>query len=197
MRRRSRRLEGADLLIIATQLQYLPGSGNIRPPPNCHAILWLPIRITSDAVMLSNPATSIDAAHRISATGGRATRTRTAVLDILTRAGGPLSHDEIASALTSAAITHDRVTLYRTLDWLVEQSLAHRVAGADRAWRFNAVADETHGHAHFQCNGCGGVFCLESLKPAIAAALPGGFSLERAELTFYGRCPSCKPDAPV
>ena len=130
-------------------------------------------------------------ASRIVAQGGRATRTRTAVLDILTRAGRPLSHDEVASALTADAIAHDRVTLYRTLDWLVEQALAHRVAGSDRAWRFNAVADEGHSHAHFHCQRCGGVFCLENLHPAIAATLPQGFALERAELTFHGHCPGC------
>ena len=134
---------------------------------------------------------SSTSATRIGERGGRATRTRTAVLDILTRAGRPLSHDEVAGALAAAAIVHDRVTLYRTLDWLVEQSLAHRVAGSDRTWRFNAVADEDHSHAHFHCNRCAGVYCLENLHPAIAATLPKGFVLDRAELTFHGHCPSC------
>lgn len=146
--------------------------------------------MSSAAIHIESP-TTIDAAQRIGQRGGRATRTRTAVLDILTRAGRPLSHDEVASALAADAIAHDRVTLYRTLDWLVEQSLAHRVAGPDRAWRFNAVADEGHSHAHFHCQRCGGVFCLENLQPAIAATLPKGFALERAELTFHGRCPNC------
>jgi Fur family transcriptional regulator, ferric uptake regulator len=140
-----------------------------------------------------SPTTPIasDAGSRISAKGGRATRTRAAVLDILTQAGRPLSHDEVASALDAAAVGHDRVTLYRTLDWLVGQALAHRVAGADRVWRFNAAADERHGHAHFHCTGCGSIYCLEALQPAIAATLPEGFALERAELSFHGRCPQC------
>lgn len=141
--------------------------------------------------LIADPIT--DASRRISAIGGRATRTRAAVLDILSQAGRPLSHDEVASALDTAAVAHDRVTLYRTLDWLVGQSLAHRVAGADRVWRFNATADERHGHghAHFHCTECGSVYCLEALQPAIAATLPEGFALERAELTFHGRCPNC------
>lgn len=139
---------------------------------------------------VASPAAT-DAAHRISAKGGRATRTRAAVLDILSRAGRPLSHDEIGSALDQAAVVHDRVTLYRTLDWLVGRELAHRVAGADRVWRFNAIADERHSHAHFHCTRCGSVFCLEALQPAIAATLPAGYQLERAELTFHGLCPQC------
>ena len=147
--------------------------------------------MTAGAAHRSPAQTTETAATRIGERGGRATRTRTAVLDILTRAGRPLSHDEVASALAAESIAHDRGTLYRTLDWLVEQALAHRVAGPDRAWRFNAVADEGHSHAHFHCQRCGGVFCLENLQPAIAATLPNGFALERAELTFHGRCPGC------
>lgn len=133
-----------------------------------------------------------DSAARIAACGGRSTRTRVAVLDILSGAGRPLAHDELGEALAAQGVAHDRVTLYRTLDWLVTHALAHRVAGADRVWRFNATADEAHGHAHFHCRQCGGVFCLESLHPAIAATLPEGFRLERADLSFHGRCPDCR-----
>jgi Fur family ferric uptake transcriptional regulator len=132
-----------------------------------------------------------DAAERIAACGGRSTRTRVAVLDILSGAGRPLAHDEVGEALGAQGVAHDRVTLYRTLDWLVTHALAHRVAGADRVWRFNATADEGHGHAHFHCRQCGGVFCLESLHPTFAATLPEGFRLERADLSFHGRCPAC------
>ena len=133
-----------------------------------------------------------DSAARIAACGGRSTRTRVAVLDILSGAGRPLTHDEVGAALAAQRVAHDRVTLYRTLDWLVTHALAHRVAGTDRAWRFNATADEAHGHAHFHCRQCGGVFCLESLHPAFAATLPAGFRLERADLSFHGRCPDCR-----
>lgn len=132
-----------------------------------------------------------DPARLIADRGGRVTRTRTAVLAVLFEAGRPISHDEVGEALDGLGVPHDRVTLYRTLDWLVSHELAHKVAGPDRAWRFNAVGDEAHQHAHFQCERCGKVFCLESLQPAIAATLPSGFRLGRAELTFHGLCPAC------
>lgn len=133
-----------------------------------------------------------DSAARIASLGGRATRTRTAVLDILSAAGQPLSHDDVAGALAERQVEHDRVTLYRTLDWLVTHALAHRVCGADRIWRFKAAENEGHSHAHFHCARCGTVYCLESLQPAIAATLPQGFELDRAELTFHGACPRCR-----
>ncbi|MGB0128731.1 MAG: Fur family transcriptional regulator [Rhodocyclaceae bacterium] len=128
----------------------------------------------------------------ISARGGRVTRTRTAVLEILRAADHALTHDEIGAQLSAQGIAHDRVTLYRNLDWLVDKGLAHRVAGTDRVGRFNAAADEAHGHAHFHCASCNAVFCLEALQPAVAATLPAGFQLDHAELTLHGRCPNCR-----
>ncbi len=146
--------------------------------------------------MASNvTAAQQDPARLIAARGGRVTRTRTAVLTVLFEAGRPISHDEIGAALDRRGVGHDRVTLYRALDWLVSHELAHKVAGPDRAWRFNAVGDEGHQHAHFHCDRCGRVFCLESLQPAIAATLPSGFRLGRAELTFHGLCPGCPSPA--
>lgn len=131
------------------------------------------------------------AAADITATGGRSTPIREHVLTLLRSAGRPLSHDEVAKMLDAAGWVHDRVTLYRTLDWLVTKSLAHRVFGEDRVRRYNVTANQTHGHAHFHCGQCQRIWCLEHLQPAVAATLPAGFSLQRAELTFHGACPDC------
>lgn len=139
----------------------------------------------------STQAAGLSSAQRIAARGGRVTRTRMAVLDTLRSAVQSLAHDEVGAALAAAGIAHDRVTLYRTLDWLVTNGLAHRVAGSDRIWRFNAAVEEGHSHAHFQCARCGAIFCLETTSPTLAATLPKGFQFERAELTVYGICPKC------
>ncbi|WP_041645831.1 Fur family transcriptional regulator [Aromatoleum aromaticum] len=131
------------------------------------------------------------AAALITACGGRITRTRLAVLGILHDSAHSLSHDDIAAQLLALDVHHDRVTLYRTLDWLVEQGLAHRVSGLDRAWRFNSGGDDAGAHAHFHCDRCGHVVCLESIRPDESLALPAGYRPERAELVFHGTCPDC------
>ena len=146
-------------------------------------------------VVMNLPADPVSvppgAAGRIAASGGRATRTRTAVLDVLLAAAQPLSHEEVAQRLHAMGEVHDRVTLYRALDWLAAQSLISRVAGNDRAARFEAQGDDRHAHAHFHCRRCGAMRCLDSLQPAVAAALPPGFQLERAELVLHGVCDRC------
>lgn len=121
---------------------------------------------------------------------GRATPARVSVLDVLLAAPHALSHAELEAHLDGDP-GPDRVTLYRVLDWLVSQGLAHKIAGDDRAWRFNAVARENHGHAHFHCTRCGQVFCLSELQPAFAFNLPPGYLYQKAELSIQGLCPSC------
>jgi len=127
----------------------------------------------------------------IAAHGGRVTRTRIAVIETLQAAQHPLSHDEIGAALTAAGVSHDRVTLYRALDWLVEQGIAQRIAGGERAWRFEIRHDGAHRHAHFHCDRCGQILCLEDVPTETNPALPAGFELDRTELVLHGACADC------
>ena len=133
-------------------------------------------------------------ASRIAARGGRVTRARLAVLAVLEEASEAMRHELIEQALVTRGVVCDRVTLYRTLDWLVLNGLAHRVHGADRAWRFAALqqVDEVP-HAHFHCEGCGQVVCLQQQIPALS--LPSGYRLKRAELNLFGACPACEAHA--
>ncbi|OQX09553.1 MAG: transcriptional repressor [Thiothrix lacustris] len=122
---------------------------------------------------------------------GRITPARIGVLGILLAANAALSHQEIEQLALQQGYTFDRVTLYRALDWLVEQGMAHKISGADRTWRYNAQAGIPHQHAHFHCKQCEQVFCLENLQPAFLFALPPGYQLEQVDVTLQGRCPAC------
>jgi Fur family ferric uptake transcriptional regulator len=128
-------------------------------------------------------------AERIRAVGARATPARIRVLELLSAAPLPLSHHDVESALGAGSL--DRVTLYRVLDWLVESGLAVKGADERRVWRFSLVDGGSHGsHAHFHCESCGRVFCLDMPAPA-PPPLPGGFTLRRAALDLSGRCAQC------
>ncbi|EIJ33621.1 Fur family transcriptional regulator [Thiothrix nivea] len=122
---------------------------------------------------------------------GRATPARVGVLGILLNANAALSHQEIEQTVHQQGLSVDRVTLYRALDWLVEQGLAHKIAGADRTWRYNAQAGTPHQHAHFHCKQCEQVFCLETLQPTLLFALPEGYRIDEVELNLQGLCPNC------
>jgi Fur family ferric uptake transcriptional regulator len=118
--------------------------------------------------------------------GARVTRARCAVLARLFASARPLSHHELELQLADVC---DRVTLYRVLNWLVDQGMAHRVSAEDRVWRFSVESHADHRHAHFHCHGCGMVFCMDA--KARAPAVPQGFQLENVEMTLRGLCPEC------
>jgi len=126
---------------------------------------------------------------QLRATGERITPARAAVFGLLHESERALSHQEIESGL-GRANPLDRVTVYRVLDWLVEQGLAHRVAGLDRVWRFSIAREAHDRHAHFQCSGCGKVVCLAEIATR-RVPLPRGFRSERVEVTIKGRCAEC------
>jgi Fur family ferric uptake transcriptional regulator len=126
----------------------------------------------------------------IRAAGARATPARVRVLDLLRGASRALSHQEIELSLGDALL--DRVTLYRVLDWLVEAGLAHKSVDARRVSRFSAAEVRAHheSHAHFRCDTCGRVFCLDSVQPAIPR-VPRGFRVGQVDLSVRGECAQC------
>src|SRR3990172_2928278 len=72
------------------------------------------------------------------------------------------------------------------------QVLAHRIAGPDRVWRFSVTGEAHETHAHFQCNRCGKVLCLDELSARkVPLRLPAGCRPERMELTVTGVCAEC------
>jgi len=120
--------------------------------------------------------------------GLRITPSRSAVLAALPPLRGWVSHADIAATLGE---TLDRVTLYRTLDTLVEAGLVVRTVGEDRVGRFALAAEAGHDeHAHFNCADCGRVFCLPMPVPR-RPHVPTGFAVLAVDLNVRGRCDAC------
>jgi Fur family transcriptional regulator, ferric uptake regulator len=129
--------------------------------------------------------------------GARSTAGRVRVLAELLDAGEALTHIEVRRRIEAVGDDLDRVTLYRVLEWLVEVGLAHRVAGADRVYRFSVRPEHDGAHGHFRCTRCERMFCMRqrsSIGRWVRAALPAGFSGENFELMVSGRCAECTVD---
>lgn len=132
-----------------------------------------------------------DLRARLRARGLRATPSRIAVLALLRRTGGPLSHAEAADRLRDQG--WDRATIYRNLTDLAEVGLARRSDVGDHVWRFEAV-DDTHAgdpHAHFVCTECGTVECLPDVGLAVGKAAPRAVKQKQVEVQVRGRCDGC------
>jgi len=126
------------------------------------------------------------------AAGLRRTRARRSVIEVLDRAGRPLSHQEIAS--DARLVSLDRVTLYRTLTALQKAGLLHRVQGMDGVWRFcghrEAPGRCAGNHIHFLCVACNRMSCLPE-QPLPWVAEPEGAEVYGKQLVVYGRCAAC------
>ena len=134
--------------------------------------------------------TADQAESLIRATGARVTRQRIIVLDFLLGQDKSLTHHEIQERLSDEAL--DPVTLYRVLEWLTENELIHRIAGADQVWRFSAGAGQhAHEHAHFQCTKCEQVTCFTEVPLPRKIKLPAGFESQEMDFLIKGTCPRC------
>ena len=140
--------------------------------------------------------------------GIRVTEARVKVLAALLGAPYAFSHQDVQDSLAEM----DRVTLYRALDCLTDAGLAHKIAGDDRVFRYNAAAGQhehgdgpvqQHQHGHFKCTRCARVFCIaevdagadaalrKELQTALRASLGKGFQSHDIELTIKGWCADC------
>lgn len=149
---------------------------------------------------LRSPATLEAAQARLRALGARVTQPRLCILACLIDSETPLTHQAVIDRLPVGGEAIDRVTVYRVLDWLVEQGLAHKRAGNDRVFRFSlreheAARAEVHRqHSHFHCSRCERTFCLEDQsapEPPPPPRVPNGFAVEHVELTVNGVCAEC------
>jgi Fur family ferric uptake transcriptional regulator len=108
------------------------------------------------------------------------TPVRHRVVEVLHGLRRPVSHDELMGLLPADT---DRVTVYRTMNKLVEIGVVTKFEGDDKKSYFELP--HTPHHAHFICKKCQSISCLDELK----IELPEGFKGQ--EITVRGECPLC------
>jgi len=116
---------------------------------------------------------------------------RVAVLRILLRADKPLRQDEIAGRLGKKSF--DKVTIYRTLESLLEVGLVHKAFLDERARHFELARNcsETQCHPHFTCTSCGSTHCLTEMSIPKVKSTHKGFLIHRQQTRLEGLCPAC------
>lgn len=127
----------------------------------------------------------------------RVTGVRLDLLRILASSTSALPAIDIVAALPKA----DRVTVYRTLNALVEAGIAHKVDPGDRIFRFKLTDHahcegdhHDHEHPHLVCDACGSVQCLDdavvTIEPRKGSA--GRWqNIRQQDVTLHGTCGKC------
>ena len=134
------------------------------------------------------------AAERLCAErGAQLTKLRRRVLEILLESHRPMGAYAVLDRLRAEGLGSQPPTVYRALDFLIQQGLAHKIM------KLNAFAacsrpEERHAPQFLICTGCDRI--SELADPEVAAAVrraaeAAGFSTRHASLELSGLCPDC------
>ena len=141
---------------------------------------------------------TLDAVHSLRAASLRVTRPRVAVLSAVydhphadTDALISAVRDDIGEVSTQA--------VYDVLRALTNAGLVRRIQPAGSVARYESRV--TDNHHHVVCRSCGAIAdvdCAVGHRPCLSASQDHGFTIDEAEVTYWGLCPVCsRADSPA
>ena len=130
-------------------------------------------------------------AHELRTAGLRVTRPRLSVLSVL--AEHP--HADADTIVTGARDLHPSLspqTVYGVLSAFVAEGIARRIEPAGGPALFELRVGDNH--HHLVCRSCGDVVdvdCAVGDAPCLTPSQDHAFTVDEAEVTYWGICPSC------
>lgn len=133
-----------------------------------------------------------EAEHRCAGAGERLTAPRRRVLELLLEAGQPVKAYELMGSFGPPGEAAKPPTVYRALEFLARQGLAHRIESLNAyvACRLGAAS---HAAGFLICDCCG---ATREIAPLAADALRGaaeaaGYVLSGVTVEAHGLCAEC------
>ena len=133
-----------------------------------------------------------DLARRLRASGLRVTASRMAVLEAV--ANHPHSDaDRIATSTRRRLGSLSTQAVYNNLHALDRAGLLRRIEPAGGPARYETRVGDNHHHVVCRhCAATSDVDCAVGLAPCLEASDTSGFSIDEAEVVFWGTCPACR-----
>src|SRR5579875_136064 len=131
------------------------------------------------------------AAEELRGAGLRVTAARVALLETV-RGGDHLGVEAIAAEVRERIGHVSLQAVYEALHALVAAQLIRRIEPAGGAPRFEGRIGDNHHHV--VCRSCGvvaDVDCAVGEAPCLTASDDHGFSINEAEVVYWGLCPGC------
>src|ERR1700691_2992874 len=130
-------------------------------------------------------------AEELRGAGLRVTAARVALLETV-RSGDHLDAEAIAAGVRDRVGHISLQAVYEALHALTAAGLVRRIEPAGSPARFEGrVADNHH---HVVCRSCGAVAdvdCAVGEAPCLTASDDHGFSVDEAQVIYWGLCPDC------
>jgi Fur family transcriptional regulator, stress-responsive regulator len=130
-------------------------------------------------------------ADELRGVGLRVTAARVALLETV-RGGDHLGIEAIASGVRDRVGHISLQAVYEALHALTTVGLIRRIEPAGGPPRFEGRVGDNHHHV--VCRSCGAVAdvdCAVGEAPCLTASDDHGFSINEAEVVYWGLCPAC------
>lgn len=131
------------------------------------------------------------AADELRGAGLRVTAARVALLETV-REGDHLDAESIASGVRDRVGHISLQAVYEALHALTSTGLLRRIEPPGSPARFEGRVGDNH--HHLICRSCGAVQdvdCAVGHAPCLTAADDHGYSVDEAEVVYWGLCPTC------
>ncbi|WP_320782702.1 Fur family transcriptional regulator [Streptomyces sp. CRN 30] len=135
------------------------------------------------------------AAEELRGAGLRVTAARVALLETVRR-GDHLGVEALAAGVRDRVGHISVQAVYDALHALTAAGLIRRIEPAGSPARFEGRVGDNHHHV--VCRSCGAVAdvdCAVGHAPCLSASDTHGFTVDEAEVTYWGLCPACTPDS--
>ena len=125
----------------------------------------------------------------LSQCGLKKTKVRTALLLHFMNMKHAQSYSDLQLAMAKEV---DKSTLYRNLTSFEQAGIIHRIndhTGVSK-YAFGAAPIQGNGHAHFVCECCETVYCMDE-PGALQPKVPKGFKANQVQTIIRGICAAC------
>ncbi|MBA3743775.1 Fur family transcriptional regulator [Sporichthya sp.] len=121
----------------------------------------------------------------------RVTRPRIAVLSAV-HAHPHADTDSIIRAVRGELPEVSHQAVYDSLHTLTDAGLVRRIQPAGSVARYESRVNDNHHHVVCRsCNAIADVDCAVGATPCLTASDDHGFTLDEAEVIYWGLCPTC------
>lgn len=127
--------------------------------------------------------------------GARLTPVRSRVLELIWQSHQPLGAYQLLNQLAAEGFNSAPPTVYRALDFLLEQGLVHRIASLNAFIGCHCPGERHHGY-FLICRQCGAAQELDASQLSQVLrdkAQTQGFIIEEEIVELTGLCPLCQP----
>ena len=134
-----------------------------------------------------------DLVEQLRERGLRVTSPRLAVLRAVSELAGHPDVEQVAAHARGRLGTISIQTVYDSLRALTGAELLRRIEPAGSPARYETRVGDNHHHV--VCRHCGAahdIDCVVGAAPCLEPSELAGFTIDEAEITFWGVCPACR-----